>query len=121
MLVSIAQRLVRKVCPYCQKPFTPPKAALTYWNLDKVEDAKFVKGTGCFNCMDKGYKGRTGIFEILIIDEMVQDMILKRHSAQEITRAAHAAGRLRTLKEDAADKVAQGLTTLDEATSAVMI
>ncbi len=121
MLVSIAQRLVRKVCPYCQKPFAPPKAALKFWNLDQVDDAKFVKGTGCFNCMDKGYKGRTGIFEILIIDEMVQDMILKQHSAQEITRAAHAAGRLRTLKEDAADKVAQGVTTLDEATSAVMI
>jgi type IV pilus assembly protein PilB len=120
MLISIAQRLVRKVCPYCQKPYTPPQAALKYWNLDKVKDAKFVKGSGCFNCMDKGYKGRTGIFEILIIDEMVQDMILKRHSAQEITRAAQAAGRLRTLREDAADKVAQGLTTLDEATSAVM-
>jgi type IV pilus assembly protein PilB len=57
--------------------------------------------------MDKGYKGRTGIFEVMIIDEMVQDMILKRCSAQEITRAAQRSGRLRTLKEDAADKVAQ--------------
>jgi type IV pilus assembly protein PilB len=120
MLVSIAQRLVRKVCPYCKKPHDPPKAALQFWGLDQVKDAQFVKGTGCYNCMDKGYKGRTGVFEVLIIDEMVQDMILKRCSAQEITRAAQKSGRLRTLKEDAADKVAQGITTLDEAASAVM-
>ena len=120
MLVSIAQRLVRKVCPFCKKPHQPPKAALQFWGLDQVKDANFVKGTGCYNCMDKGYKGRTGVFEVLIIDEMVQDMILKRCSAQEITRAAQKSGRLRTLKEDAADKVAQGITTLDEAASAVM-
>jgi type IV pilus assembly protein PilB len=120
MLVSIAQRLVRKVCPYCKKPQEPPKAALQFWGLDKVKDAQFVKSTGCYNCMDKGYKGRTGVFEVLIIDEMVQEMILKRCSAQEITRAAQKSGRLRTLKEDAADKVAQGITTLDEAASAVM-
>ncbi len=120
MLVSIAQRLVRKICPYCKKPHDPNKEALKFWGLDRVEGASFAKGTGCFNCMDKGYKGRTGVFEVLVIDEMIQDMILKRHSAQEITRAAHKAGRLRTLKEDAADKVAQGITTLDEAASAVM-
>jgi type IV pilus assembly protein PilB len=120
MLVSIAQRLVRKVCPYCRKPHDAPKEALTYWGLDKMEQAEIVKGSGCFNCMDKGYKGRTGIFEVLIIDEMVQEMILKRASAQEIAREAHRAGRLRTLKEDAADKIARGITTVDEAASAVM-
>ena len=121
MLVSIAQRLVRKVCPYCSKPTQPPKAALEFWGLDRVPDAKLVKGNGCFNCMDKGYKGRTGIYEVLLINDMVQDMILKRCSAQEITRAAHQAGLLKTLKEDAAEKVARGITTIDEAASAVMM
>lgn len=120
MLVSIAQRLVRKVCPYCKKPHDPPEAALKFWGLESFDNARFVKGSGCFNCMDKGYKGRTGVFEVLVIDEVVQDMILRRCSAQEITREAHKAGRLRTLKEDAADKVAQGITTIDEAASAVM-
>ena len=120
MLVSIAQRLVRRVCPYCRKPYTPPKAALEYWGLDLVEGAEFYQGNGCLNCMDKGYKGRTGIYEVLIINDMVQDMILKRRSAQEITRAARQAGILRTLREDAARKVAEGITTLEEATSAVM-
>jgi type IV pilus assembly protein PilB len=71
--------------------------------------------------MDKGYKGRTGVYEILIIDEMVQDMILNRNSAQEIARAARKAGSLKTLKDDAAKKVLQGITTLEEAASAVIV
>jgi len=120
MLVSFAQRLVRKICPYCKEPYSPPKEALAHWGLDKVEGANFQRGRACFQCMGTGYKGRTGIFEVLVIDEMVQDMILKRKSAQEITRAAHQVGRLRTLKEDAADKVLKGITTLEEAALAVM-
>jgi len=120
MLVSIAQRLVRKVCPYCKKPFTPPAAALEYWGLDNVDNANFMQGNGCFNCMDKGYKGRTGVYEILIIDEMVQDMILKRNSSQEIARAAIQTGKLKTLKDDAAKKILQGITTIEEAASAVI-
>jgi type IV pilus assembly protein PilB len=121
MLVSIAQRLVRRVCPYCQKPYQPPQPALEFWGLDKVENATFMQGNGCFNCMDKGYKGRTGVFEVLIIDEMVQDMILNRKSSQEISRAARKAGALQTLKEDAASKALVGITTLEEAASAVMV
>ncbi len=121
MLVSIAQRLVRKVCPHCKKSWKPPKAALSYWGLDKIEGADFVQGKGCFNCMDKGYKGRTGIFEILAIDEMVQEMILRRASSREIMRAARDAGNLQTLRDDATRKVLNGETTLDEAVSAVMM
>jgi len=121
MLASIAQRLVRKICPYCQKAYKPPREALEYWGLQVVEDANFVRGTGCFNCMDKGYKGRTGIYEVLLIDEMIQDMILERRTAQEISRAAWQAGKLTTLKEDAAQKVLKGSTTFDEAASAIMV
>ncbi|MFC1859330.1 GspE/PulE family protein, partial [Thermodesulfobacteriota bacterium] len=120
MLVSIAQRLVRRVCPYCKKPYRPPDEALQSWGLDKIENANFMRGNGCFNCMDKGYKGRTGIYEVLLIDDMVQEMILKRKSAQEISREVRLAGKLRTLKDDAAEKVLQGITTLEEAASAVM-
>jgi len=120
MLVSVAQRLVRRVCDYCKKPYHPPQKALEYWGLDKVEGATFMQGTGCFNCMDKGFKGRSGIYEVLVIDNMVQEMILGRHSAQEITRAARQAGTLTTLMEDAAAKVLEGVTTLEEAASAIM-
>ena len=120
ILVSIAQRLVRKVCTYCKRPYQPPLPALEFWGLDKVADTNFMRGNGCFNCMDKGYRGRTGIYEVLIVDEMVHDMILNRKSAREITRAVREQGRLRTLKDDAADKVLQGITTLEEAASAVI-
>jgi len=121
MLVSIAQRLVRKACPYCKKPYTPPEPALKYWGLNLAENPNFMQGNGCFNCMDKGYKGRTGIYEILLIDEMVQDMILNRKSSQEIARAAIQEGKLTTLKEDAAKKILQGITTIEEAASAVIV
>jgi len=121
MMISIAQRLVRRVCDYCKKPYQPPDEALAFWKLDNADDAVFVHGTGCFNCMDKGYKGRTGVYEVLPITEMVQDMILARSSAQDITRSAQKAGILTTLREDAAAKVLNGITTLEEAASAIMV
>ena len=120
LLVSFAQRLVRKVCPNCKESYTPPKEALAQFGMENLEGGNFQRGKGCFNCFNTGYKGRTGIFEVLAMDEMIEDMILKRRSAQEITRAAQKSGRLRTLKEDAADKVRRGITTLEEAASAVM-
>jgi type IV pilus assembly protein PilB len=121
MLVSFAQRLVRTVCPHCKESYRPPERALEYWGLDKVENVDFQRGKGCFHCMDTGYKGRTGIFEILVIDENIQDAILKKSSAQEINRIALQTGHHRTLREDAAEKIAMGITTLEEAASAVML
>ena len=121
LLVSFAQRLVRTICPYCKESYRPSEAALAAWGLEKVENANFQRGKGCYQCLNTGYKGRTGVFEVLANDEMVQEMILKRRSAQEITRATIAAGKLRTLKEDAAGKVIAGITTLEEAASAVMV
>ncbi|MEE8553450.1 MAG: GspE/PulE family protein [Desulfobacterales bacterium] len=121
MLLSIAQRLVRKVCTYCKKSYEPPKVVLEDWELENIEEANFMHGSGCFNCMDKGYKGRTGVYEVLIVDEAIQDMILNRKSSQDISRAARQAGKLTTLKEDAAIKVTEGITTLEEAASAIIV
>lgn len=121
LLVSFAQRLMRRVCPYCKEPYTPPTDALKAWGLDKVEGADFQRGRGCVQCMNTGYKGRTGIFEVLQIDDTIQQMILKGETAQDITREATKAGKLRTLKDDAADKVVNGITTLEEAISTVML
>jgi type IV pilus assembly protein PilB len=121
LLVSFAQRLVRTNCPYCVEPYKPSANALAAWGLDKMEKTNFQKGKGCFQCLNTGYKGRTGVFEILENDETIQDMIMKKRSAQEITREAVAAGQMRTLRDDAALKVAQGITTLEEAASAVLV
>ncbi len=121
LLASFAQRLVRTVCPYCKEPYRPPAKALAAWGLDKYEKANFQHGKGCYQCLNTGYKGRTGIFEVLINDSLIQDMIVKKSSAHEIIRVAEAAGKLRNLKTDAAGKVLQGITTLEEAASAVMV
>ena len=121
MIVGFAQRLVRTVCPSCKAPYNPPAEALKFWGLDKVKNANFQQGQGCFNCMHTGYKGRTGVYEVLIIDDLVKDLILQRASAHEIARAAVEAGDYNTLKENAAEKVIQGITSLEEAASAVMV
>jgi type IV pilus assembly protein PilB len=121
MLVSFAQRLVRTVCPSCKASYQPTEEALRFWGLEKVENANFQKGKGCFSCMHTGYKGRTGVYEVLIINELVQDLILKRASAHEITRAIKETDDFSTLKENAAEKVIQGITSLEEAASVVMV
>ncbi len=123
LLVSFAQRLLRTVCPYCKESYQPSQSALAALGITAEEEknANFQRGKGCYQCKNTGYKGRTGLFEVLVNNDMVQDMILKRYSNQAITKAAVDAGILRTLREDAAAKVMSGITTLEEAASAVMI
>ncbi|MGB8427200.1 MAG: ATPase, T2SS/T4P/T4SS family [Desulfobacterales bacterium] len=120
MMVSFAQRLVRTICPHCKKPYSAPPEVLEYWQLENGPEAGFLHGSGCFNCMHSGYKGRTGIYEVLLIDDMIQNMILKKQSSHQIARAAKEAGNFMTLKEDAAQKIKQGITTFEEAASAVL-
>jgi type IV pilus assembly protein PilB len=121
MLVSFAQRLVRKVCSQCGQPAPPLEEAAKFWHLETVDTSGFVAGKGCYNCLHSGYKGRTGVYEVLVIDDMIQDMILKRRSAHEINRAAIQAGTFTTLRDNALEKVVQGITTLEEAASAVLM
>jgi len=83
-------------------------------------NAGFQRGKGCTQCNNTGYKGRTGVFEVLVVDEMIQEMIVGQRPSPEITRAAVDAGKLKTLQRDAATKVIKGITTLEEAASAVM-
>ena len=120
MLAVIAQRLVRRVCPHCREYYHPSEQVLKFWGLEKYKNAKFVRGKGCFQCMQTGYKGRVGLYELLVVDDLVQELINKGKSAKEITQATLASGRLSPLKKDAAKKILQGQTTLEEAASAVM-
>jgi type IV pilus assembly protein PilB len=121
LLVSFAQRLVRTLCPHCKEPYEPSADLLERFGLEETRGACFMRARGCFNCMNTGYKGRIGVFEILLNDESVQDMILKRLAAPEIARAAQRSGHLRTLRDDAISKIMQGLTTFEEAMSTVMV
>lgn len=119
LLVSIAQRLVRRVCPNCREVDEPRPEVLDLLGLPR--DGTYYRAVGCRQCGGTGYTGRVGLYEILEIDETAQDLILRRASAPEIARAAVAAGRLRLLKDDAAEKVALGVTTLEEALTAVLV
>lgn len=122
LMVSFAQRLVRTVCPYCRESYSPPEKALASFGItpEEAKDADFQRGKGCTQCNNTGYKGRTGVFEVLEVDEHIQELIVNQRPSPEITRAAVAAGKLKTLQKDAAQKVLKGITSLEEAASAVM-
>jgi type IV pilus assembly protein PilB len=120
MGVSFAQRLVRKVCPACKTPYHPSEEVLRHWNLGARVNGNLRHGKGCINCMNTGYRGRLGVYEVLVIDDKIQDLILKRSPAQEIRKTAIESGNFTTLKENAVEKVLQGITTLEEVASVVM-
>jgi len=69
--VSFSQRLVRKVCPGCKEAYRPSGDVLRYWQLEGNGDYDFVQGKGCFHCMHTGYKGRTGVYEVLTINNEI--------------------------------------------------
>lgn len=120
MLLTIAQRLVRKVCNYCKKSYTPTPDELKYWEIEDKE-ITFMQARGCSQCMDTGYKGRVGLYETLYMNDDVRQMILDGKSAQEITLMAQKSGQLKILKSDATQKVVQGITTSEEAISAILV
>jgi len=121
MLITIAQRLIRRVCPHCKESYAPSEEVRKFWGLENAQGVDFVRGKGCLQCKDTGYMGRTGLYEVLHINEDVQQMILAGKSAQDITKECALSGQLTTLRQDAAAKVAQGITTPEEAASAVMM
>ena len=120
LLVSFAQRLMRKNCDQCTKPYSPTQKALQAMGLDESSGCTFLQGSGCYACMNTGFKGRTAAFEVLHVDDDVQEMILQGYSAADMNRALVKAGKLSTLRMDAARKVCQGLTTVEEAMTVVM-
>ena len=115
LLVAVGQRLVRRVCKNCSEPYNPPPKMVEQLKLSPKSKINFMKGRGCPSCNNTGYKGRTGIYEVLLIDEVVQELIIQRASSKDIAKAAVQAKTFRTMKMDAISKVAKGETTLEEA------
>ncbi|MFQ6098262.1 MAG: GspE/PulE family protein [Armatimonadota bacterium] len=112
----LAQRLVRRICQRCRTPFKPPAEALELIGLspEDTEGVAFYHGKGCDYCFE-GYRGRIGIYELLVVEDDVRDMILKRAPAHEIAALCVREKGLVTLRRDAASKVLQGVTTIEEA------
>ncbi|MBN2315192.1 MAG: type II secretion system ATPase GspE [Sedimentisphaerales bacterium] len=115
LIAIIAQRLVRRVCPDCRTHVQPSLNDLRELGLDEEAEhvGNFYVGTGCEKCFQTGYRGRTGIYEMMMVDEEAQNLIYKRESAGTIKRAALNAG-LQTLRMDGAKKVLAGITTVSE-------
>lgn len=111
----LAQRLVRKICQACKEPMEITPELRESLGLSK--DAVFYKGKGCPKCDNSGYKGRLGVFEFLVPNEPVRNLVLKHASGDEIKREAMRAGMV-TLRMDGMEKALQGLTTLEQALSA---
>ena len=112
----IAQRLVRKICVDCKMSYQPTKERLYsigLKNSDIAETGVVYKGKGCGKCMGTGYKDRLGIYEVLPVVERIREQIVDRVSASVIKKGAAKRG-LRTLRMDGAQKVIDGITTIDE-------
>ncbi len=110
-----AQRLVRKVCPRCREPYTPDESLLRAAGLDPQEVRRmiFYKAVGCKECYRTGYRGRTGIFEILSMDETIKSMVLAGAGHDEIVKAARERGMM-SLMQAGVKKVQEGAVTLEE-------
>jgi general secretion pathway protein E len=110
LTVIIAQRLVRLICSHCRVSYKPTKLELSYFN--QKPDVLY-RGEGCEKCKGRGYLGRTGIYEILIIDNEVRQMITEKIDSQSIKNSAVSRG-MKTLRQDGIEKVIEGITTLEE-------
>lgn len=114
LLAVMSQRLVRKICPYCKEEYYLPKdhiARLSYGLGDG--EIKLYRGTGCKNCNNTGYSGLIAIHELLLIDDDIQRVLKKDCTPLDIKQVALKKG-FKTLKDDAIDKVLNGITSLDE-------
>jgi len=111
----IAQRLVRTICPHCREP---QNVDVNYLRLEAFPFEKyphpiFYHGRGCDECKQMGYMGRTGIYEILLVNEALRPLIIQRGSSSVIKQKALSQG-MKTLRDDGWEKVTQGVTTIEE-------
>ena len=112
----LAQRLVRRICKYCKEPVEISDSLREELHLSP--DMQFYHGKGCDKCDGSGYKGRCGIYEFLVPNESVRNLVIKRASGDEIKRCAMKECDMITLRMDGINKALQGLTTLEQAVGA---
>lgn len=112
MIGSMAQRLVRRICSKCKADYEPDRAHLPR-DLVLAPGDKLWRGTGCPNCRNTGYRGRSGLYELMVMSDAISEKIIERAPQHQIVAVAKQGG-LRLLREDGWDKVRQGVTTPDE-------
>lgn len=110
----IAQRLVRLICPECKAPAKVSELALKNFGVSvKLENVNLFAGKGCPACKFSGYRGRTGIYEIILMNDALREMVIQKASSQQIKRKAIEFG-MRSLRQDGWNKIQKGLTTIEE-------
>lgn len=111
----IAQRLVRRICNHCKTEYTPSEEQLMELGLthEDVKGKKLYYGRGCENCNNTGYKGRTGIYEIMVFNDEIRDLVMNHASTSVLREAARTAG-MKTLRENGLELIYDGVTTIDE-------
>lgn len=111
----LAQRLVRCICTKCKEQYNPPIDAVKRLGIQLEDNSTvtFYRGRGCDYCKGTGYKGRIGVYELMAITDKIRDLIIGRCSSQMV-RAAAIEGGMKTLKEDAMEKILLGTTSLEE-------
>lgn len=110
----ISQRLIRKVCPYCKEEYKPTEDELKTLDIEEQDDVKLYKGKGCPVCNNKGYYGRSGIYEIMIVTNELKRMIVKKDVSSDEIKAVATKDGMKTLKEACRERVLNGITTVEE-------
>jgi len=115
VIAVLAQRLVRVNCPKCKQPHQPLDTQIEAAGItpDMLKGATFMKGRGCSNCQKSGYKGRLGIFELMVMTNKIRELAFQGAATQEIRRAAVSQG-MKVMFDDGINKALRGITTLDE-------
>jgi len=111
----VSQRLVRKICENCKTAFEPSESQLMELQLapDDIKGKKFYYGRGCSKCNGTGYRGRTGVFEIMVFNDEIRDLVMNQASTAVLRAAGQKAG-MRLLRENGLEIIYDGVTTIDE-------
>jgi general secretion pathway protein E len=110
LIGAMAQRLVRKVCPKCKVEYTPEKLPK---DMKLQAGEKFYRGTGCQHCRNTGYRGRSGVYELMVMNDEIAGKVMERAPSNEVVEVSKKSG-TRLLRDDGWMKVRKGITTVEE-------
>lgn len=113
----LAQRLIRRICSNCKEPMKITDDVKDFFETHNIDASKVCHGKGCETCRNTGYKGRVGIYELLVLDDVARDLVVRSPNVTELRRICKERGMI-TLREDGLQKVTNGMTTLEEVLSA---
>ena len=110
----MGQRLLRRICSACKEPYKPEASEFPP-DFTRPKGLQLYHGTGCRECRQTGFRGRVGLYELLVMNEQTREMVMTKANAREIAKVAVAAGDLTLLRDAGFDKVRAGVTTIPEA------